>query len=172
MTPDQLRQIMPSSKKRADVFAGPLTKACEKFEINTPQRLAMFIAQIAHESGQLLYVRELASGQAYEGRTSLGNTEKGDGVRYKGRGLIQITGRANYAKCQAALGIPCVAHPEMLETPENASLSAAWFWKSHGLNDIADRGDFLQATKVINGGIYGLQERIKYWEKAKTVFGA
>lgn len=143
----------------------------EEFEIDTPLRQAAFLAQIAHESGSLKYVRELASGGAYEGRADLGNTEPGDGVLFKGRGLIQITGRANYRDCGQALGLDLLDDPSALEQPENACRSAAWFWYSRKLNDLADRGDFRTITKRINGGYNGYQDRLKYYERAKKVLG-
>ena len=99
MTPDQLRRIMPLAGKRAPLYAVPLSDAMAEYGIDTPARQAGFLAQIAHESGSLVYVEEIASGAAYEGRADLGNTEPGDGERYKGRGILQITGRANYRAC-------------------------------------------------------------------------
>jgi len=169
MDANTLRQIMPYAGKRADTFAEPLTAAMEEFEINTPERQAAFLAQIAHESGSLLYVRELATGGAYEGRRDLGNLEPGDGVRYKGRGLIQITGRANYNECGAALDCDLIADPALLETPALAARSAAWFWKSRGLNELADAGDFDKITRRINGGTNGMADRLQHWERAKAV---
>ena len=141
----------------------------DEFEINTVERQSMFLAQIAHESGGLRYVRELATGEAYDGRLDLGNTEPGDGARYKGRGLIQITGRANYRDCGSALGVDLIGNPELLESPEFACRSAAWFWKSRGLNEMADRGDFKMVTKRINGGYNGYQDRLKYYEAAQRI---
>lgn len=169
MTPFQLKAIMPSAGNKADVFAKPLTEAMERFGIDTPKRQAAFLAQVAHESGQLRYVRELASGQAYEGRADLGNVESGDGVRFKGRGLIQVTGRKNYVRCGFALELDLIACPELLETPENAALSAAWFWHENNLNRYADSGDFLTLTKRINGGTNGLADREHFWKLAKEV---
>lgn len=169
MTADQLRKIMPQAGSKADLFAGPLSDSMMEFDINTKARQAAFIAQIGHESGQLRYVRELASGSAYEGRKDLGNTMPGDGVKYKGRGLIQITGKANYVALMMALGIDCLENPEVLEEPVNASRSAAWFWKDRGLNELADQGNFLAITKRINGGTNGLEDRQALWAKAKEV---
>src|SRR5690349_5242803 len=123
----------------------------QEFGISTPQQRAAFLAQIAHESGSLRYTRELADGLMYEGRGDLGNTQPGDGPKYKGRGLLQITGRANYAACGAALGLDLIAHPELLETPSGACRSAAWFWQKHGLNRFADTDSFGTLTKAING---------------------
>jgi len=169
VTADQLKHILPFAGARADTFCAPLNIAMGEFEINTSTRQAAFIAQIAHESGQFRYVRELASGAAYEGRVDLGNTMKGDGVRFKGRGLIQITGRANYKACGVALGLDLVLYPELLEQPMYACRSAAWFWKTHGLNELADAGDQTKITRRINGGTNGLAERLAYFEIAKRV---
>lgn len=130
------------------------------------RRLRYFLAQVAHESGGLLYTKELASGKAYEGRKDLGNTEKGDGVRFKGRGYIQITGRANYTALAKDLKIDCVNHPELLERTEFALLSALWFWKKNGLNKYADRDAFTELTKRINGGTNGMEDRLEWLRKA------
>ncbi len=169
VTANDLKRILPLAGARADTFCAPLNIAMGEFEINTPARQAAFIAQIAHESGQFRYVRELASGAAYEGRVDLGNTMKGDGVRFRGRGLIQITGRANYKACGAALGLDLILYPELLEQPMYACRSAAWFWKSRGLNELADAGDQVKITRRINGGTNGLAERLAYFEIAKKV---
>lgn len=167
MTAHELGRIMPQAKARAALFAGPLTAAMLEFDIVGQARQASFLSQIGHESGQLRYVRELASGEAYEGRKSLGNSQPGDGVRYKGRGLIQITGRANYTACMMALDIDCLEHPELLEQPINACRSAAWFWWSHGLNALADAGNQIAVTRRINGGTNGLADRLALFEVAK-----
>ncbi len=169
MTTDQLKKIMPQAGAKADLFAIPLTDAMAEFDINTKARQAAFIAQIGHESGQLRYVRELASGSAYEGRKDLGNTMPGDGMKYKGRGLIQITGKANYVALMMALGIDCLEHPEVVEEPVNACRSAGWFWKTNGLNELADQSNFLAITKRINGGTNGLEDRQALWAKAKEI---
>lgn len=169
VTTEQLKKIMPQAGKRAALFVDHLNKAMEEFEINTPFRQAAFLAQIAHESGQLVYVKELASGEAYEGRQDLGNTSEGDGKRYKGRGLIQLTGKANYISLMLALGIDCLNKPELLEEPENACRSAAWFWKTHGLNELADKQEFRKITRIINGGYNGMADRQKFYDKARGV---
>lgn len=177
ITLDQLRAILPTAGKRAEVFIGPLNRAMVEFDIVTPARQAAFLAQIAHESGGLRYVCELASGEAYDtGRLAarLGNTpeDDDDGERYKGRGLIQITGTANYRDCSTALfGDPrhLLEHPELLELPDAAARSAAWFWSSRGLNELADAGEFVRITKKINGGTNGLEDRQSHWERAKLV---
>lgn len=169
LTADILVQIMPYAKAKAAQYAPLLDAAMREFDINTPARQASFLSQVGHESGQLRYVRELASGAAYEGRKDLGNTQPGDGVRFRGRGLIQITGRANYTAAMMALDVDCIERPEVLEQPVNACRSAAWFWKSHGLNELADAGDQVKVTKRINGGINGLADRLALFEVAKRV---
>jgi putative chitinase len=169
LTANQLRHILPLAGARADTFCAPLNIAMGEFEINTPERQAAFIAQIGHESGQFRYVREHASGAAYEGRADLGNAMRGDGVRFKGRGLIQITGRANYKACGDALGLDLILYPELLEQPMYACRSAGWFWKTHGLNELADAGDQVKITRRINGGTNGLAERLAYFEIARKV---
>lgn len=177
LTLDQLRQIMPYAGKRAEVFLDPLNRAMVEFEINTPMRQAAFLAQLAHESGSLRYGRELASGEAYDtGRLAarLGNTPEadGDGQRYKGRGLIQVTGTDNYRACSAALfgdGQHLLDHPELLEQPDLAARSAGWFWQSNGLNELADADEFRQITRRINGGYNGMDDRLAYYDRAKGV---
>lgn len=170
MNAAQLLQIMPyAGQRRVATFIDPLVAAMAEFGITTLARQASFIAQIGHESGQLQYVRELASGDAYEGRKDLGNTSPGDGRRYKGRGLIQITGRANYAACGVALSLDLLAQPELLEQPVNACRSAAWFWRTHGLNELADAGDQVKVTRRINGGTNGLAERTALFAVAQRV---
>ena len=162
---------MPFAKARIPAFIEPLNAAMHEFHINSPIRQAAFIAQIAHESGELRYVEEIASGIAYEYRKDLGNTQPGDGMKFKGRGLIQITGRNNYAECGKALGVDLITNPELLETNGLACRSAAWFWASRGLNDLADKGDFDRITKRINGGLNGYQERLVYHARAKMALG-
>ncbi|HFS0815193.1 glycoside hydrolase family 19 protein [Pseudomonas aeruginosa] len=105
----------------------------------------------------------------YASRNGNGDDASGDGWRYRGRGLLQITGRLNYCAAGAGLGLPLEAEPELLEQPEFAALSAAWWWASHGLNELADRGEFAAITRRINGGTNGLEERLALWERAKAV---
>jgi putative chitinase len=152
ITKEQLLKIMPGARQRAEKYVGPLNAAMKEFGIDTKLRVAAFLSQIGHESGQLLYVKELASGAAYEGRRDLGNLFPGDGVRYKGRGLIQLTGRANYTSMMMELDIDCLEHPELVELPENACRSAAWFWDRDGLNEWADKGDIDGVSDKVNRG--------------------
>ena len=151
---------------RLKLFIGPLNETLEKYSLNTPQRCQMFLAQIGHESGQLRYVKELASGEAYEGRSDLGNTSVGDGVRYKGRGLIQITGKRNYTLCSIALDLPLLENPELLEQPQWASHSAGWYFDNNNLMTFCDSGDFIGLTKKINGGLNGLADRVILFKRA------
>lgn len=172
----QLKACMPyASDKNLNLFLQPLNDCMTKFEINTNRRMAAFLAQLEHESGSLQYVKELADGKAYETGTALGkmlgNTEPGDGPRYKGRGLIQITGRANYTKLSQALGQDFINKPELLEQPNNAALSAGWFWKMHGLNELADDDNYVLITKRINGGLNGWSERLKFWMICEKALG-
>lgn len=171
MTPQDLIKAMPYAGDRAVLYAEPISNAMAEFGIDTPQRQAAFLAQVAHESGSLKYVRELADGKAYEGRADLGNTEPGDGPKYKGRGLLQTTGRANYAACGIALGALLVGQPELLETPQLACRSAGWFWKSKNLNQYADNDSFGSLTRAINGGYNGLDDRLRAWLIARKAVG-
>ena len=169
ITATELRDILACSEARANEFCGPLNAAMNQYAINTLLRQSAFLAQIGHESGRLVYVQEIASGKAYEGRKDLGNTQSGDGVKYKGRGLIQITGRTNYKQCGKDLKLDLINHPELLETPTNACLSAAWFWNTHHLNPLADQQLFSSITKSINGGLNGQLDRQALYIKAKKV---
>lgn len=169
VTGDQLLQIVPTlDPAQAPAIAQNLNVAMAEANITTPQQQAMFIAQLAHESGGFRYMEELASGAAYEGRADLGNTQPGDGVRYKGRGYIQVTGRHNYTEAGNALGLDLVNNPQLAAQPENAARIAAWYWTSRDINSAADRGDFLQVTKLINGGTNGLADRQAYYARAQA----
>lgn len=158
-----------TKRERLEKFVEPLNVAMIEFDINTPEREAAFLAQVAHESGGFNFVKELASGEAYEGRHDLGNIRAGDGKLFKGRGLIQITGRTNYRECGDALSIDLVSNPVLLEEPDLAAKSAAWYWRDRGLNELADKGDMKAITKRINGGLNGYSDRLVYWERAKAV---
>jgi putative chitinase len=179
ITTAQLLLVMPTARERAPLFLGYLQETLDRFEISaTPLRVAHFLAQVAHESGELRYLRELwgpTSAQlGYEGRADLGNTEAGDGAKFKGRGLIQITGRANYAKVSQALygaAQHLLDRPELLETKEAATLSAGWFWDAHHLNGLADQDQLEAITRRINGGTNGFADRAMYLKRAKEAFG-
>ena len=208
LTAEQLKTIMP----RADAgkWLDALNAAMDERQINTPQRMAAFLAQIAHESGELTNLEEKLSYSAmrmcqvwpkrfptqeaaapyarnpqklasrvYAGRLGNGDEASGDGWRYRGRGLIQLTGKSNYASCAKALGLDLVGNPDFLLDPKGAARSAAWFWQSHGLNELADHQlgeddteDFTEITKRINGGTIGLEERIDYWQHGLQVLTA
>lgn len=129
--------------------------------LTTPQRFAHFIAQVAHESGGFRYMEEIASGAAYEGRADLGNTQKGDGVMYKGRGVIQLTGRANYRAYGQALGIDLERHPHIASTPSIGLLIGCKYWADKDLNTLADADDIKTITRKINGGLNGFDDRCK-----------
>lgn len=147
-----------------------------EFGIDTPTRQAAFLAQIGHESGGLHWSVEIwgptEAQRRYEGRRDLGNVQIGDGFRFRGRGLIQTTGRANYVATGKALGVDLIAKPELLALPELAARSAAWYWKSRNLNALADAGDFERITRKINGGLNGQAERIALWESARGALTA
>lgn len=171
MTPEMLAAATGARLDRASQFLPHIEAAMDEFGIDTPARQAAFLAQVGHESGGLHWLIELwgptPAQQCYEGRADLGNIMPGDGFRYRGRGLIQITGCANYQQCGEALGVDLEGDPDALAQPELASRSAAWFWKSHGLNHLADVGDFQGITRKINGGLTGQAARVALWEHAK-----
>jgi putative chitinase len=173
ITEQQLLQILPNAGRQAGVFVPALNTAMNRYGIIGTLRAAAFIAQVGHESDRLRYVREIwgptAQQAGYEGRADLGNTVVGDGSKYRGRGLIQITGRANYAACGEALGLDLLSKPELLELPQHAAMSAAWFWSTKGLNTLADQGDFVKVTRRINGAINGLEDRQSLYDKALKV---
>jgi len=171
MNPSILLAIMPAASARATVYAPLLVHAMAEFGIDTPRRQAGFLAQVAHESESLRYTLELASGDAYEMRLDLGNVMTGDGRKFKGRGLIQITGRDNYRKCAGDLGVNLQQYPELLEKPVLACRSAGWFWRSRSLNQYADTDQFGTLTKKINGGFNGLDNRISFWLRARETLG-
>ncbi|MDO8689283.1 MAG: glycoside hydrolase family 19 protein [Dehalococcoidia bacterium] len=183
MEASKLRLIMPNLKLvRAAEILPFLLKAMAEAEINTPLRAAAFFAQLAHESGEFRYMEEIADGSAYEGRRDLHGRgpqvagepvmQPGDGRRYKGRGPIQLTGRKNYRAAGKALNLDLEGNPEQASNLSVGFRTAAWFWKSHGLNAAADAGDFDRTTRVINGGYNGKADRDRYYARAKNVLGA
>lgn len=174
MTLAELIRIMPYARPKAGIFLPYLNAAMVEFEINTKQRRASFLAQIGHESGHLQYTRELASGAAYdtgELAKRLGNTPEadGDGQRWKGHGLIQVSGLTNHMACAKYFGIPLDKVAAWLETPEGACRSAGWFWKTHGLNGLADAGDQRAVRKRVNGGYNGLDKTLELFAVAMKV---
>ena len=173
ITAQQLLQILPNAGQVAGFFVPVLNTAMNRYQIVGTKRVAAFIAQIGHESGQLKYVKEIwgptAAQTKYEGRKDLGNTVAGDGSKYRGRGLIQITGRANYIMCGEALALDLINHPELLEKPQHACMSAAWFWLTRGLNTLADAGQFDRITRRINGGQNGAADRQALYARALKV---
>lgn len=174
MTPETLSEAMGIPLVRARKWAPALSKAMEGGRINTRLRIAAFLAQIGHESGSLVYVKELGGAsyfQKYEGRKDLGNTQPGDGPKFAGRGLIQVTGRANYLAASKALfgDDRLIKTPELLEQPEWAAESAVWFWSSRNLNALADADRFTDLTKRINGGTNGLEDRKARYRQALKV---
>ena len=200
---DQLAAIAPGlTPEQRGQYVEPLNAATEEFEINTPLRLAAFLAQTAHESQNFSSLEEklnysaqrltvvwpkrfpdLAKAQQYAhnaeklanftygNRNGNGPDASGDGWKYRGRGFIQITGRANYQACGDGLGVDLIEGPDNLLQPDLAFRSAAWFWNSHKLNPLADVGDLRKITKVINGGVVGLDERLKLYSRVKTILG-
>lgn len=148
-----------------------INKYAEEFEIATPRRMAHFLAQIAHECAEFRYTEEIASGKNYEGRKDLGNTHAGDGMKYKGRGCLQVTGRNNYQAYKDYCGYDVVSRPELLCKPIGAIRSAMWYWQCHGLNTQADMDAFTTITKRINGGTNGYSSRQSYLMKAKQALG-
>jgi predicted chitinase len=167
VTADQLRRIMPNlSAEKANQYLPHINRAMAEAGINTKNQQAAFLAQLGHESGGLRYMEEIASGAAYEGRRDLGNTQPGDGTRFKGRGPIQLTGRANYRAAGRDLGIDLENNPRRAADPDVGFRVAAWFWKSRGLNQLAEQGNFREVTRRINGGYNGLADREAYYRRA------
>lgn len=189
----QIKYATGATVTNAQKFLPFITDTCTTYHIDSPVRQLCFLAQLGHESMGLFYTEELASGQAYENRINLGNTQAGDGVRFKGRGLIQITGRSNYKALSSALGADFVTNPSLLggkninkcsaEQLKYAALSAGWFWNSRNLNALADTIDldnvidngnnlvqFKSITKKINGGFNGLADRIARYKSGVNFF--
>jgi putative chitinase len=151
-------------------FFVPLMAAMAAAGMTSPLRRSHFLAQVGHESGELRYTKEIASGTAYEGRKDLGNTQPGDGVRFKGRGLIQLTGRANYVAFGKSMNADFTEgeQPERIANePALAVEAAVWFWQLHALNALADKDDVLTITRRVNGGTNGLDDRKRLLARAK-----
>ncbi|MCG8617999.1 MAG: hypothetical protein MI802_17435, partial [Desulfobacterales bacterium] len=164
---------LAAGESAIEIFSTPIAECMAAYQINTPLRMAHFLAQIGHESGELRFREELASGRAYEGRSDLGNTQPGDGPRYKGRGLIQLTGRANYKRYTDTNRFHknLIEDPDLVATDDDMCVDVAgWFWDRHKLNDFADQDQLEQITRKINGGLNGLAHRRKLLVRAKSIF--
>jgi putative chitinase len=204
LTLQQLKQLLPKNPY-VEHWHRALAQLLPEYEINTPQRIAAFVAQCAHESGGFMVLKENLNYRAatlrkifpkyfptdamaaeyaakpnkqeaianlvYANRMGNGGPETGDGYRYCGRGLIQLTGKTNYTWFAASLGIPVEEAAEYLQTFEGAAQSACWFWETNNLNRFADAGDIKGLTKAINGGFIGLEDRIKHYEHALHILG-
>lgn len=186
MTQEQFKIIVPNiSESNLQIYLPLLNDTLDKYQINTIERKACFIAQIAHESGSFKHTQELASGEAYEGRMDLGNIYPGNGIKFKGHGLIQITGRANHRLCSLFLykDERLLNNPLLITVPPDSLLSAYWFWNEYKhLNEICDRPDdwthewrgeiynkFQWLTIKINGGLNGYNDRLEFYQKAIKV---
>ena len=166
ITSNLLRKLCPSSKQ--DIIDGValyLNQYAKDYDLINDLRMCHFLAQAAHESAHFMKLDEYASGLAYEGRDDLGNNQPGDGVRYKGRGIFQLTGRANYITYGKKLGLDLVNHPEIASTPEVSVRVALEYWKNKNLNALADADDIVSITRRINGGTNGLDDRKAYLAK-------
>ncbi len=153
-------------------ISGELTRVLDSYQINTRLRIAHFIGQVTHESAGFRTTEEFASGAAYEGRQDLGNTEPGDGKRYKGRGLIQLTGRANYRQIGQRLHLPLEVQPELAAEPLTSLKIACEYWATRNINMPADQDDLITVTRLVNGGLNGLEDRRQYLQKAKVALAA
>lgn len=169
----QLREIMTRRPERVALFYPFLLASMNQYDILSTLRQAAFLATIAHESAELRYTTEVwGPTQAqirYEGRRDLGNTMPGDGPKFRGRGLIQITGRANYQAVSEALHIDYVGDPSRMAEVPDASRTAAWWWATHGCNALADAGDFEAVTRRVNGALNGWESRLEYYNRALRV---
>lgn len=204
LTKEQLQQLLPKNPY-IDHWFHALSQLLPDYEINTPKRIAAFMAQCAHESGGFMVLKEnlnykpaslrklfgkyfptdelaqeyaskpnkqeAIANRIYANRMGNGPEESGDGYKYCGRGLIQLTGKSNYVAFADSLEITPEESSEYLATFEGAAQSACWFWETNNLNALADKGDILTMTKRINGGTIGLEDRIKHYEEALHIFG-
>ncbi len=191
ITTEHLKAIAGIETKLMPELVSWINHFCPAYEIDTAQEYAHFLAQACHESDHFKTTQEYASGKAYEGRADLGNTQAGDGVKFKGRGIFQTTGRANYLQLGITKGDAnlFINNPKLLELPEHAVWSACEYWKTRSLNDIANhpdtdklnkkyKGNIIQVSPVeyislrINGGYNGMDERKKFYERAKAALGS
>lgn len=181
LTLDQMLEIIGSTKLKDRVVAmmPGINATFEKFEINTPLRISHFLGQVLHESGGFRYLREIwgptDAQRRYEPPSTLanrlGNTQAGDGKRFMGRGVIQLTGRSNYSQFSKAVGVDFVANPDLVESPQYAMMVGGWYWSTRKINPHADRDDLLKVTRLVNGGTNGLADRQRYLQRAKKVLG-
>lgn len=171
-----MREVAPRfsgrlAQRQAAIIAAVgevLRPTLEGYDIATRLRIAHFLGQTCHESAGFRTTEEFASGEAYEGRKDLGNTHTGDGPRYKGRGLLQLTGRVNYQKYGKALGVDLEGDPGLAAEPALSLRIACEYWKRRKINEACDRDDLIQVTKLVNGGLNGLEDRRAYTSKAKA----
>jgi len=204
LTKEQLKQLLPKNPY-IDYWYNALSQLLPDYEINTPKRIAAFMAQCAHESGSFTTLKEnlnykpaslrklfgkyfssdelaqeyaskpnkqeAIANRIYANRMGNGDEASGDGYKYCGRGLIQLTGKSNYVAFADSLEITSEEASDYLQTFEGAAQSACWFWETNNLNALADKGDILTMTKRINGGTIGLEDRIKHYEEALHIFG-
>jgi putative chitinase len=175
---DKIEALFPRAQD--GVFIALRDIGVPLMELRNEQRFCYCIAQLAHETGGFQWLRELGGEdyftKLYENRGDLGNNQPGDGAKFPGRGLIHVTGRANYTACADYTKIDCVNHPELLENPVEACQSAAWYWQTKkyqnlSINDWCDRRDFVRVTKMINGGTRGLSNRRKYLMQISGIIG-
>ncbi|MBV8739586.1 MAG: peptidoglycan-binding protein [Alphaproteobacteria bacterium] len=177
---DILSRIAPRvAGKKADNQAGiirevsgVLAVTLAQFEIDSVLRIAHFLAQVCHESDGFCTTIEYASGNEYDDRRDLGNTQPGDGRRYKGRGLIQLTGRDNYQHYGNLLQLNLIGDPDLASEPATSLKIACEFWRQHNLNNFADQNDIERITRRINGGLNGLDSRRTYLARAKAALAA
>jgi putative chitinase len=187
ITADQLKSISPHVHN-LDLNLNPYNEGMREFEINTANRVRAYTVNLLHESQSFLYMKELSDGKQYEGRVDLGNDKPGDGIKYKGRGPIQITGKGMYKLCGLALGLDLISKPELLEDPIYGFKASAWFWKYKGLNQVADHEEgwtiniknraypngrlftkFEWICYKINGGFNGYPQRLEFYNKALMI---
>ena len=171
LTKDKLYQIARNAPhSKIDEMYDQILQTMQTYQINSTLRIAHFLAQVLHESGSFKYTEELASGSAYEYRSDLGNDTIGDGVKFKGRGLIQLTGKLNYIKYGNDIGQNFTSNPKPVSSSYSVD-AAGWFWDKRNLNSLADNDDLIRITKRVNGGLNGLSSRREFLDRAKEILG-